>query len=107
MSLILVGYMSRLSQVYGRLPTWLKVLADDTQKLNEYPSFMRLMMTGGTAFFLYKFGQTMQYLDKEKHQETPDERSARRAQERVYREQVRAEALKSGWIQPPTDEHIR
>jgi len=68
---------------------------------------MRLMMTGGTAFFLYKFGQTMQYLDKEKHQETPDERSARRAQERVYREQVRAEALKSGWIQPPTDEHIR
>jgi hypothetical protein len=85
----------------------LKVLADDTQKLNEYPSFMRVLMTGGTTFFLYKFGQTMKYLDKEKHQETAIERAARRTEERLYREKVRNHALTVGQIKPPSDEHIR
>jgi len=99
--------MSLGRRIYNKLPTWLKVLADDTQKLNEYPSFMRLFMTGGTTFFLYKFGQTMQYLDKEKHQETEEERAARRIEERIYREKVRADALSTGRIQAPSDEHIQ
>lgn len=94
-------------RVYDKLPRWLQVLADDTQKLNEYPSFMRLLMTGGTSVFLYKFGQTMMYLDSEKRPETEDERKTRRDNERQYREKIRQEALFAGQIEPPSDEHIR
>jgi hypothetical protein len=95
------------SRVYNKLPQWLQVLADDTHKLNEYPSFMRLLMTGGTAVFLYKFGQTMMYLDSEKRPETEQERKIRRENEKKYREKVRQEAMNAGKIVPPTDEHIR
>ena len=95
------------SRIYNRMPKWAQVLADDTQKLNEYPSFMRLLMTGGTAVFLFKFGQTMIYLDSEKRPETDDERKTRRQKEKEYREEVRQEALKAGKIIPPSDEHIR
>jgi hypothetical protein len=94
-------------RVYDKLPKWLQVLADDTQKLNEYPSFMRLLMTGGTSVFLYKFGQTMVYLDSEKRPETGDERKTRRENERLYREKIRKEALFAGQIVPPSDNHIR
>jgi len=95
------------SRLYSKMPKWLQVLADDTQKLNEYPSFMRLLMTGGTTVFLYKFGQTMMYLDSEKRPETEEERKVRREKEKEYREQVTQEALNASRIVPPSEEHIR
>jgi hypothetical protein len=95
------------SKVYSRLPRFAQVLVEDTQRLNEYPRFMRLAMTFGTIIFLYKFGQTMQYLDSEKVVETPELRAKRRAQEKELRDQLTQEALSASRIKPVSDEHIR
>ena len=99
--------MSFLARVYGRLPRFAQVLVDDAQRLHEYPSFMRLAMTLGTITFLYKFGQTMAYMESEKHPETLEQRRERRRNEKAIREQLGQEALAASRIVPPTDDHIR
>jgi hypothetical protein len=99
--------MSRLSLIYQRLPRFMQVLVEDAQRLNEYGRFMRLFLTFGTIGFLYKFSQTMAYMESEKRQETFEERLIRRKQERDLRKEIAKEALSSSRITPPSDEHIR
>lgn len=98
---------SRLGSIFSKLPRFAQVLVEDTHRLNEYPRFMRLAMSFGTVFFLYKFAQTMQYLESEKHAESPDQRAARREQEKHMRDQLTQDAMASTQIIPPSDEHIR
>jgi len=95
------------ARIYPKLPRPLQVLVEDTQRLNEYGRFMRVFLTVGTIGFLYKFGQTMRYLESEKRPETPEEREKRRRHERELREKIAAEALASSRIVPPSDKHIR
>jgi hypothetical protein len=75
--------------------------------LNEYGRFMRLALTFGTIGFLYKFGQTMAYMDAEKRPESLEERIQRRKNERQLREEIAREALSSSMIVPPPEEHIK
>lgn len=93
--------------MYSRLPRFVQVLVEDTQRLHEYGRFMRVFLTVGTIGFLYKFGQTMAYMEKEKRPETPEERIARRRHERELRDQIAREAMASSTIVPPSDDHIR
>jgi hypothetical protein len=93
--------------IYDKLPRFLQVLADDTQRLHEYGRFMRVFLTVGTIGFLYKFGQTMAYMEAEKRPETPEERLVRRRHERALRAEIAREALAASKIFPPSDEHIQ
>ena len=93
--------------LYSRLPRFIQVLVDDSQRLNEYGRFMRLAMTFGTLGFLYKFGQTMRYLESEKHAETAEQKAVRREMERKLREELTKEAVESSKIIPPSDDHIK
>ena len=103
--------MSRLhtfgSRVYARLPRFAQVLVDDTQHMNEYGRFMRVAMTIGTIGFLYRFADTMMYMEREKRQETPDERIHRRKEEKRMRDELRLDALNASSIVPPDDQHVR
>ena len=99
--------MSRLLRIYNRLPRFAQVLAEDMQNLHEYGRFMRVAMTFGTIFFLYKFSQTLAYMESEKREETLEERTSRRNRERILREQLRDEALHASSIVPPSEQHIR
>jgi hypothetical protein len=92
--------------MYSRLPRFVQVLVEDTQRLHEYGRFMRVFLTVGTIGFLYKFGQTMVYMEKEKRPESPEERAARRRHERELRELIAREAMESSTIVPPSNEHI-
>ena len=98
---------SRYSQIHKRLPRFAQVLADDMQNLHEYGRFMRVAMTVGTLTFLYKFSQTMAYMESEKREETFEERADRKKRERVLRDRLRDDALQASSIVPPSDEHIR
>lgn len=95
-----------ISNIYSKLPRFAQVLVEDSQRLNEYPRFMRLLLTFGTPFFLYKFTQTMQYLESEKHSETPEQRIARRQKEKEMRDKLTKEALSATQINPPSNKHI-
>ena len=95
-----------MSRIYQKLPRFLQVLVDDSQRLNEYGRFMRLALTFGTIGFLYKFGQTMAYMQAEKRPETPEERTDRRNKERELREVIAREALSASQIVPPSQQHI-
>jgi hypothetical protein len=75
--------------------------------MHEYGRFMRLILTFGTLGFLYKFGQTMAYMESEKRPESTEERAARRKQDREMREDVRQQALRAGSIVPPSNDHVR
>jgi hypothetical protein len=99
--------MSIFFRVYSRLPRPIQVLVEDAQRLHEYGRFMRIALTFGTIGFLYKFGQTMAYMQSEKRPETAEERAIRRNQDREARERIRQQALNSGIIKPPSEEHIR
>ena len=68
---------------------------------------MRLAMTIGTIGFLYRFGQTMIYLESEKHEETPQLKADRRAKERRQRQELTREAMQASRIVPPSEEHVR
>ena len=99
--------MSIFKRVFNRLPRAAQVIVEDMQRLHEYGRFMRVALTCGTIGFLYKFGQTMAYMDREKRPETADERIARRIEERRIRDQLTTDALSAGKVKPPSDEHIR
>lgn len=99
--------MSLGSRIYARLPRFAQVLADDTQHMNEYGRFMRVAMTVGTAIFLYRFVDTMMYMEREKRPEREDERILRRIEEKRVREEIRQDALGSSRIKPPSDKHIQ
>ena len=98
--------MTILKRVFTRLPRFAQILLEDTQHMNEYGRFMRVAMTVGTAIFLYRFVDTMVYMEREKRPETDLERIHRRIEERRIREQLSQEALKSSKIAPPTASHI-
>jgi hypothetical protein len=99
--------MSIFGRIYSRLPRPLQVLVDDSQRLHEYGRFMRVAITFGTIGFLYKFGQTMAYMNAEKRPETTEERTERRNKEREVRDRMRKSALQAGTVKPPSDDHIR
>ena len=99
--------MSVFARVYARMPRFAQVLVDDAQRLHEYPSFMRLAMTFGTITFLYKFSQTMAYMESEKHPETPEQRLTRRRKEKEIREILSQEALAASTVVAHAEEHIR
>ncbi len=68
---------------------------------------MRVVLVIGTAGFLYRFADTMSYMESEKHEETAEQRRDRRMEERDIRQWLRLEALTAGSVHTPSNEHIQ